>query len=264
VLGNAHFSSFVDASHFVATSSSATTTLAGGFAVETSGLVYDHSTNRVGIGRADPRATLDVYTGTGFGENNSVIVGGVFPAVQFYTTSGGGSALQNWAIGAQWVSDEFYIMQGQSIGSDPRNNGTQRFVIESFGDVGIASTSPYAKLSVTNTGSGPSFVVEDSTSPDTTPFIIDASGNVGIGTTSPYQTLSVSGSAIIKDNNATLSVSNTNGPIERLHVHRALAPRKQRAESVELAVVQGFTEPCHPWLSSRAWSGYKQSQSPTH
>lgn len=60
-------------------------------------------------------------------------------------------------------------------------------------NVGIGSTSPYAKLSVTNTGSSPSFVVEDSTSPDTTPFIITASGNVGIGTTSPTEKLGVQG-----------------------------------------------------------------------
>lgn len=54
-------------------------------------------------------------------------------------------------------------------------------ILQSSGNLGVATTSPYAKLSVTNTGSGPSFVVEDDTSPDTTPFIIDASGNVGIG-----------------------------------------------------------------------------------
>ena len=57
--------------------------------------------------------------------------------------------------------------------------------INSIGNVGIGSTTPWAKLSVTNTGTGPSFIVEDSTSPDTTPFIIDASGNVGIGTSTP-------------------------------------------------------------------------------
>ncbi|MDZ4205902.1 MAG: hypothetical protein U1C12_01685 [Patescibacteria group bacterium] len=51
------------------------------------------------------------------------------------------------------------------------------------GNVGIGTTSPWGKLSVTNTGSGPSFVVEDDTSPDSTPFIIDESGLVGIGST---------------------------------------------------------------------------------
>jgi hypothetical protein len=38
-------------------------------------------------------------------------------------------------------------------------------------------------LTITNTGSGNSFVVEDATSVDSTPFIIDATGNVGIGGT---------------------------------------------------------------------------------
>lgn len=50
-------------------------------------------------------------------------------------------------------------------------------------NVGIGSTTPWAKLSVTNTGSAPSFIVEDSTSPDTTPFIVDASGKVLVSTT---------------------------------------------------------------------------------
>jgi hypothetical protein len=34
---------------------------------------------------------------------------------------------------------------------------------------------------ITNLGSGNSFVVEDSTNPDSTPFVIDANGNVGVG-----------------------------------------------------------------------------------
>lgn len=49
--------------------------------------------------------------------------------------------------------------------------------------VGIATSTPYATLSVTNTQSNPSFVVEDSTSPDSSPFIIDSAGDVMIGTT---------------------------------------------------------------------------------
>ena len=51
--------------------------------------------------------------------------------------------------------------------------------------VGIGTTTPYASLSVTNTGTVPSFIVEDSTSPDATPFVIDSGGIIGIGTSSP-------------------------------------------------------------------------------
>lgn len=67
------------------------------------------------------------------------------------------------------------------------------------GNVGIGTTSPYAKLSVTNIGSSPSFIVEDSTSPDSTPFIIDGNGNVGIGTTSPDGKLDIWGTSYFGD-----------------------------------------------------------------
>ncbi|MEX1120406.1 MAG: helix-turn-helix domain-containing protein, partial [Candidatus Paceibacterota bacterium] len=46
--------------HVTANSTSATSTFAGGLAVETSGLVYDYSTNRVGIGTASPAVSLHI------------------------------------------------------------------------------------------------------------------------------------------------------------------------------------------------------------
>lgn len=58
--------------------------------------------------------------------------------------------------------------------------------------LGVATATPYATLSITNTSSAPSFVVEDSTSSDSTPFSIDATGNVGIGKLSPSYKLDVS------------------------------------------------------------------------
>lgn len=63
------------------------------------------------------------------------------------------------------------------------------------GNLGVGTTTPWAKLSVTNSGSGPSFVVEDAASPDSTPFLIDASGNVGVGNAIPAQKLDVTGYA---------------------------------------------------------------------
>ena len=52
--------------------SSATSTFAGGLAVETSGLVYDFSTNRVGIGTASPLNTLTVSGNADFTGNVGV------------------------------------------------------------------------------------------------------------------------------------------------------------------------------------------------
>jgi hypothetical protein len=52
-------------------------------------------------------------------------------------------------------------------------------------------------LSITNTGTGNSFVVNDDTA-DTSPFVIDASGNVGIGTTAPTRRLHVVGDSLVQ------------------------------------------------------------------
>ena len=60
--------------------------------------------------------------------------------------------------------------------------------------VGVGTTSPWAMLSVTNAGSGPSFVVEDSASPDTTHFIIDSVGKVGVATSTGAAQLAVANS----------------------------------------------------------------------
>lgn len=54
---------------------------------------------------------------------------------------------------------------------------------------------------ITNTGTGNSFLVEDSASTDSTPFVIDAAGNVGIGVSAPSNKLDVSGNVQITSGN---------------------------------------------------------------
>ena len=59
------------------------------------------------------------------------------------------------------------------------------------GGVIITEAGTVDALRVTNTGTGNSFVVEDSTNPDSTPFVVTNAGLVGIGTTSAAASLDI-------------------------------------------------------------------------
>ena len=61
----------------------------------------------------------------------------------------------------------------------------------------FASASSSDLVRITQTGTGNSFVVEDSTNPDSTPFVIDAIGNVGIGTASSSSKVIISGTSSV-------------------------------------------------------------------
>ncbi|MEK7166638.1 MAG: tail fiber domain-containing protein, partial [Patescibacteria group bacterium] len=75
----------------------------------------------------------------------------------------------------------------------------QRINVGSAGNVGIGTTTPWAKLSVNNYSTAgntaPLFVVSSSTGAlaTSTAFIIDSIGNVGIGTTSPLWDFQIDG-----------------------------------------------------------------------
>lgn len=62
------------------------------------------------------------------------------------------------------------------------------------GNLGIGSTNPTAKLTVSQSGTSgaPAFLVEDAESPDSSPFVITETGNVGIATLAPRAPLDVS------------------------------------------------------------------------
>jgi len=74
VTGAQTLSGALGASYFNATNAAATTTLAGGLAIETSGLVYDFSSNKVGIGTASPTAKLDIKSNSTSASNNALYI----------------------------------------------------------------------------------------------------------------------------------------------------------------------------------------------
>src|SRR3989338_7796971 len=66
---------------------------------------------------------------------------------------------------------------------------------QNSGRLGIGTTSPFAKLSVTGqgTGAGLAFALADSN--NATQFVIQDNGQIGIGTTTPMSTLSIAGTS---------------------------------------------------------------------
>jgi hypothetical protein len=69
----------------------------------------------------------------------------------------------------------------------------------------LLANSASAALTITQTGAGNAFVVEDSASTDSTPFVIDASGNVGIGLAPSTYKLYVTGGQQYFANSKSLS-----------------------------------------------------------
>ncbi|TSC87231.1 MAG: cell wall surface anchored protein [Parcubacteria group bacterium Gr01-1014_8] len=144
---------------FNATSTTATSTIAGGLAVETSGLVYDYSTNRVGIGTASPSNKLHIASSA----NDSTLF--------IQQTSGTQRA------DIRIDNDGGYMLIG-------RENSAG-------GSLAVGSTGYFGVMNVNN-----AYGLQFGTN-NTVRATIDSSGNVGIGTTSPATSLSVSGSGYL-------------------------------------------------------------------
>jgi hypothetical protein len=84
-------------------------------------------------------------------------------------------------------------------GASGTAQATSSLYVANTGNVGIGTTSPWAKFSINNstadTAGQPLFTIASSTaSATTTAFIVTNNGNVGIGTTGPGHKLTVSGS----------------------------------------------------------------------
>jgi len=128
--------------------------------------------------------------------------------IDVYTTSWIANANVGQRPGIHFSALSYAFGVGDNAGGTGDGYSTRALTIASTTEVGIGTTTPWGKLSVTQTGTAgaPAFIVEDSASPDTTPFIIDQTGNVGIGTTSPSTKLEINNSmAFTSEHNQTSS-----------------------------------------------------------
>ncbi|MEI6327492.1 MAG: VCBS repeat-containing protein, partial [Candidatus Roizmanbacteria bacterium] len=142
-------------------------------------------TGSVGIGDVSPASMLTVGSGDLFqvdSAGNIVKIRNV--TTSFPSSQGGvGTVLTNDGSGTlTWTAP------ASSITADSLNftDLSDSLVLDASTDISVTGSNV---LSVTNSGSGLSFRVNDDTTSDTTPFVIDASGNVGIGTAAPTSKL---------------------------------------------------------------------------
>ncbi len=138
---------------FMATSTSATSTFAGGLTIEGSGFVYDFTTNNVGIGTTSPGSLLSLgNTGANtinisptatstFGSGINILTG-CFAINNVCTGSGSGSGTVGTGTTGQFP---YYAANGTTL------TATSSLFLATSGNVGIGTASPLAKLHV---GSG--------------------------------------------------------------------------------------------------------------
>ncbi|MEX0917372.1 MAG: hypothetical protein WDZ90_02530, partial [Candidatus Paceibacterota bacterium] len=110
-------SSTITGARFVATDASATSTFAGGFAVDTNGLVYDWNTNRVGIGTSSPANLLSVA-----GNAN---ITGTFDVTGAVTLSDTLSVTNLATFGSGFISQASSTIFGLTVNGNATTTGNQ-------------------------------------------------------------------------------------------------------------------------------------------
>jgi len=154
VAGLGHFTGLVDAANFVATSSSATSTFAGGFSVAgTAGLTVLQN-GKVGIGTTAPGDALQVAGNITSGSTSGGADGGILNlATKDSSTSG---EVRFWQ-GGSVIAKIFSTMPGGNSGSlsfltsSPNHAPATRMFIDNIGQVGIGLSNPSYLLHVSST-----------------------------------------------------------------------------------------------------------------
>ena len=250
---------YLETPFIMATSTTATSTFGGSFAVGGNQFLVDHSTGFVGVGTSSPSAEFAVQ-GSGLFSGNlaaaNITATGTVVANGFVQSYAGVQSLSGIIRG----DDQFHQIVFHNGGNntdyiewgDTLANGgghkfftggttpTLRFQIADDGvyardNFGVGTTSPGAKVAIANGSNAtqPAFLVSTSTASATsTAFIIDNNGKVGIGTTTPSSDFAVAGSAYISENltvggnHVTLGGSDTDTLTVRSSINSSLVPNQ--------------------------------------
>jgi hypothetical protein len=167
-LGGGSLTGAIDVPYINATSTTATSTFAGGLNVGSGSFIYDFSTGNIGVGTTSPFKKFSV-------------------------------------LGDAYVKGDFTVNGNSSITEGGALTVGDKVISE--GEIGVGTSTPYSKLGIQNTittqtavaiygttgQSAPLFDIYDNSTSNTNLFRITADGNVGIGTTSPANQLSFSG-----------------------------------------------------------------------
>jgi len=133
-----------------------------------------------------------IYDGTTWNTYNSTSFSAeTLPGTTIKSTVTGSSLTSVGTLGSLTVTGDVTV-DTNTLKVDSTNNrvGVNTSSPNATLDVRIPSGSNPA-VTITNLGTGPSLLVEDETSADTTPFVVDGTGNVGIGVLSPSAKLEV-------------------------------------------------------------------------
>jgi len=226
-----------------------TTSVAGGiffsdgstFKQDSANLFWDDSNNRLGVGSTTPFYPLSV---TGTTSVQHLIIAGDYPnqagilqiradpdfnlrpSIQSGSvTSPTAEGNITFATGNNPIfevssgeNNDFYLISDSTYRLFV-NTTTELLTISSeTGNMGISTTSPYAKFSIhanpTDTSINTTlFSIASSTaSATTTHFVVENTGRVGIGTTSPYAKLSVVGETVSEYYTATSASATSTFP----------------------------------------------------